>query len=146
MENPSAFHRPATTLLLLFACLFTGMVAAQKTADFKVNFSIKNEPLENVFRLIENQAPFRFVYDAALVAKQGPVTLEVINAPLDKLLAQLLQPFNGRYTISGSNILVFGPAGVSGHILNARGEPIADAVIAAKHGKTVVTSNALGQF
>lgn len=146
MENPSAFHRPATTLLLLLACFFSGMVAAQKTAGFKVTLSIKNEPLEQAFRLIENQVPFKFVYDAALVAKQGPVNLEVTNAPLDKVLVQLLQPFNGRYTLSGSNILVLGPAGVSGRILNARGEPVADAVIAAKHGKGVVTSNAFGQF
>lgn len=147
MENPSAFHRPATTLLLLLSFLYAGIACAQRPGDYTVTLSVQHEKLEQVFRLVESQVPFKFAYDATLVAKQQPVTLDVTNVPLDRVLVQLLKPFNGSYTLSGNNLLISaGPAGVSGRVLDALGAPVAGATVTAKHGKAAVASNAAGQF
>src|SRR5882724_6530377 len=71
-----------TAILLLAAML---QVSARSYSQ-QVTLSMKEAPLEQVFRVIRQQTGYSFVYNDRLMKNTRPVTLEVNNAPLEDVL------------------------------------------------------------
>jgi len=103
-----------------------------------ISISGKNIPLKKVFDAVKNQAGYVFFYDADLIRKSKPVTINVENAPVEKVLAETFkdQPFS--WSIENKTITVVKKAviekpavvlpqtiDVHGKITDEEGKPLA---------------------
>ena len=91
-------------LHLLFLVPFVRTYA--NTVFQAITLSEKNAPIERVFRAIEKQTGFYFIYNAGQVKQANPVTIDVSHATLEQTLAICFknQPF--AYTVVDNLIVV----------------------------------------
>ncbi|HWJ27423.1 MAG TPA: carboxypeptidase-like regulatory domain-containing protein, partial [Flavisolibacter sp.] len=71
------------TLLFLFAF---GISAMANGHSQSVTLSLKDAPLEKVFKEITRQTGYNFVYTETVLRKSRPVSISVSNAPLTQVL------------------------------------------------------------
>src|SRR5262245_57088008 len=71
-----------TAFLLFAACLHV----AARTDGQSITLSVKNKPLEKVLSEIKKQSGFSFIYGKELINKAGPVSIDVKDEPLVKVL------------------------------------------------------------
>ncbi len=94
-------------LLLFFGTAKVTYAQTNHSLDTNsVSVQLSNASLENAFTLIQQQTPYRFIYDNSLLKTAKPVTLYFINKPLDVVLKQLFkgQPF--QYSIMDESIII----------------------------------------
>lgn len=91
-----------TAILFIIGCLHAGAKGFSQT----ITLNIKNAAAEQVFKKIERQSGFGFIYAKEQLARMKPIDLEVKSAVLKDALNILFlnQPFT--YVISGTNIVV----------------------------------------
>lgn len=71
-----------TTILVMLACLHaTAHVEGQL-----ITLSVKNKPLEKVLGAIKKQSGYSFIYGKELISRATPVSINVNNLPLNKVL------------------------------------------------------------
>src|SRR6266404_303696 len=90
------------SLLLTVACLELGARGYSQ----QITISLKNASLEKVFRQIERQTPFRFLYSKEAMYLTHPITIEVKNETLETVLRIC---FNGQpiaYSIEDKFIII----------------------------------------
>ncbi len=150
------------TIFLLTVSIFT---ASAGTWAQHVTLSVKNTPIETVFKSIKDQTGYLFFYKTDVVDKGNRITVKLNNTPLKQALDACFkgQPFT--YSIEEKIIIVkpLNPTentvgGIKteeilpldkelrGRVSNARGEPIAGASISIKGSNKGTTSNAQGEF
>lgn len=132
--------------LMLISCLSAGATGFGQ----QVNISEKNISLERAFQLIRKQTGYSFLFTESQLRAFKPVSLHLINQPLDKALEACFsnQPFT--YTIVENSIIIQ-PLGnrpvpeqpigieVSGRVTDSAGQPLHGASIRIK-GSTQGTS------
>lgn len=91
-----------TTFFMLAACLH---VHAEVSAQ-NVTLSEKNTSIEKLFTSIKAQTGYLFFYDEALLEKARPVTIQVKNAPLERVLEICFRSQPITYRIIGRTIVV----------------------------------------
>jgi hypothetical protein len=69
-----------TAVLLLVACL---QVSARGFGQGTVTISVKNVLVTEVFKEIEKQTSFRFLYKDELVKKAGAISIDMKNATVE---------------------------------------------------------------
>jgi TonB-dependent starch-binding outer membrane protein SusC len=145
------FHgllRNGTTLLVLL--LFSAHLFAQD-----ISFSVQEQPLAKVFLLIEQQSPYRFIYTSEALAQSKPVSLQVkqekINRVLDLCFAG--QPLH--YSISNHHVVIQVKAVpkkevqdriLQGKVINDAGEPVIGATVSIKGTTLITITNNDGEF
>ncbi|MFT3705182.1 MAG: TonB-dependent receptor [Agriterribacter sp.] len=126
-----------------------------------VTLSVKNAPLEQVFRSIKKQSGYAFFFDYSWLKQALPVTLTAKEMPLRQVLDSCFreQPFT--YEIVNKNIFLKlkrvepqptavanyepPPIDVKGRITNENDEPVAASVI-VKGTKKGTTTDLNGEF
>ncbi len=90
------------TLLIVMACLT--LVTKSKSQTF--DLSVENEPIQSVFKKIQSQSGFEFLYSTKILKGANPVTFNARNAELKQLLQLCFkeQPFT--YSIMGKTIVI----------------------------------------
>ena len=91
-----------TAILILMACL---QVTA-KSYSQKVTLSMRDAPLQKVFKAIQKQTGYNFLYPYELLEKAGKVDVKVYNAPLQDALQQCLQNTELTYSIVDKTIVI----------------------------------------
>lgn len=86
--------------LLLAGVLICNAVTAQQ----KITLNEKNAPLKKIFRLINKQSDWIFLYENNVLDKSVPVTIRVTNADIREVLELCLKDQPLVYIISGNNI------------------------------------------
>lgn len=121
----------------------------------KISVSLKNAPLEKLFRQIEQQSSFRFVYSQEAMQEARPVTIEAINESVENVLRlsfvnQLLTySFQEKFIIikvenkKKENLPV---AEIKGRVVNENGEPVIGATIIVKNSKVATATDQNGEF
>src|SRR5688572_25128109 len=71
-----------TAIILLSACLTSYAAGFSQ----KVTLSVKNMPVQQVFKEVSRQTGFSFIYNEAMFEKFAPVTIEVKDVSLDEAL------------------------------------------------------------
>ena len=84
--------------LLLFSFYLVNVARGQL-----VSFSVKNESLEKVFLLVEQQSEYKFIYSTELIRESRPVTLTVSEEQLTSVLNKRLFVLPYAITIASSN-------------------------------------------
>jgi TonB-linked SusC/RagA family outer membrane protein len=140
------------SLLLSVACLELGATGYSQ----EITISLKNASLEKVFKQIENQTTFRFLYSKEAIDQAHPVTIEVKNETLENVLKLCFtnQPIS--YSIEEKFIIVKIPEekkkmfdlfhDVRGKVVNENGEPLVGITIKVKGSNKMTMTDANGEF
>ena len=92
--------------LTFVICLATFLQVSAASYAQKITLNVKNEPFDKLLDNLERQTGYHFLYDDQLIHQGTPVTLDVKQAPLDRVLADCFsgQPF--AYVIKNNNVIV----------------------------------------
>lgn len=147
-----------TTLIMIAACL---QVSAG-TFSQNVTLSLKNVPLQKVFREIKRQTGLNFLYTTELVSQTEKITVEVSNTGLEKALDICFNQTPLTYTITGNMIVVrkkelpplqssdkepaIAVIPVRGKVLDEDGNPLEGVSVQVKGSSTGTRTNAAGEF
>jgi TonB-linked SusC/RagA family outer membrane protein len=142
-------------LLTVVACLQVSATGYGQT----VTLSVKNIPLEKVFKEVKRQTGFSFVYTRDQLKNSLPVTCNVVKAELKEVLSICFsnQPLSfvieGNYVVVQTKNSTFHPVpqhdsliDIKGHVINENGEPLIGATIIAKNSNRGVSTNTRGDF
>ncbi len=90
--------------LALSFCMLTFIGASAQTG--RVNITMKNASVKELFQAIEKQTSYRFSYrDAEIQGKKG-VTINANNEELKSVLSRELAKYGLTYQVSGNKIIV----------------------------------------
>lgn len=91
-----------TAILLLSACLQVSATGFSQN----ITLSEKNVPLQKVFKQIHKQTGYQFFYQDEMLDKAGRISINVKNAPLEKVLAICFKDIPLSYSIANNAITV----------------------------------------
>lgn len=117
-----------------------------------ISFSVKDEQLEKVFLLIEQQSGHHFIYSDETIAKAKPVTLTVTNEELTTVLDKCFSGQPLGYKVNEKNITVKEKKTVvadhvlRGKVLDQNGNPVSGVTINIKGTPLIVASDMNGEF
>lgn len=124
-----------------------------------LSISVKNANLEKVFRQIEKQSPYRFVYSKEALEDAKPVSIEAEKASLQQVLNFCFNNQPLAYSITDNIIMIkarplakteikntSGNKDVSGRITNEQGEPLAGATVSVKGRQKATATDTQGNF
>jgi len=145
-----------TAFILLAGCLEVTAAGYSQT----VTLSVKGEPLEKVFREIQTQTGFTFVYYKEDLQKARPVDLQVSDAPIEDALAACFrdQPFTytivDKYVVVKQKILIDNaqkdspppPGDIIGNVTDSSGVPMENVNITVKRTHHGTITDARGNF
>jgi TonB-linked SusC/RagA family outer membrane protein len=147
-----------TSFLLFITCLH----AVAHTSGQTVTLSLKNVPVQKVFKAVSRQTGVSIVYSENLFEGLQPVTIDVKNASINDVLQKCLtgSPFD--CTVQGNTVVIRKrsaieikgdintppppPVPIKGKIVNDKGEPIAGANVQVKGTKKGASTNGEGEF
>jgi TonB-dependent starch-binding outer membrane protein SusC len=148
-----------TAIIILTACL---QVSAKGYSQ-KITLSVKDAPLEQVFKSIEKQSGFYFNYVHEMIKKAQPVTIEVKDATLEEVLVTCFKGQPLDYTVVGGDkiviikerkLLVFGdadkqafpPIDIRGKVVDENGKPVPGVTVTVIGTKKLTITNENGEF
>ena len=134
----------------LYCLLLVPVFIQAQTA--KVTLDCENKPLSYVFRQIEAQTDYLFIYNKEKVDIERNVTAVYNNTPVFHILDNLLADASLRFVMEGSYIILQSRTiSVSGDYITGRvtdevGLPIVGALIIDMKGKQSTLTDASGNF
>jgi len=145
------------TAILLLAATFQ---LSAKSYGQNVTLSVKNAPLQKVFKQINKQTGYQFFYKDDLLDQAGKVDINVNNAPLADVLDICFKNLSITYTITDKVIVVKPieikkenvqdvappPIVVTGRVVNENGEPVSGATVTVKGTSISASTNSNGVF
>lgn len=152
------FRKLLLTMKLSFLIAFltivqvSGSVYSQNT---RLDLSVENKSMREVFKLIEQESNFRFFYNDEFTDLNKNVNLEINDKKIDDILAMILDNSDVTYRILENNVIVITPISdpllqpitIKGKITDATtGEPLAGVNIIVEGTVTGATSDANGEY
>jgi len=139
----------AVIVMILVLCL----QASAKTYSQELTLSLSNATLEKVFKEIQKQADYHFIYTKDQMEMANKVSLEVKNEKLETVLQVCFKGQPLTYTIDGNLVAVFikdkqseqQSLPLKGRIINENGEAVI-ATITVKGTKNSVSTDTQGFF
>jgi TonB-linked SusC/RagA family outer membrane protein len=150
-----------TTVFLFAVC----MSASANLSSQSVSLAETNAPLEKIFREINRQTGYTFVYTRSVLKKSRSISINVQNASIERSLDMCLEAQPLTYTILNTMIIIkekkpvaqkeiqeeaFDPPpamiSISGRVTDENGLPLEGATILVKGSSSGVKSDANGNF
>src|ERR1700754_4811661 len=101
-----------TKLAILLVFLFTTQSYAHLYGQqHNISLKLENVQLKKVFKAIENQGFFRFVYNDDALPREQTVSIHVKDASLDDVLNRVLANTPLKYKMLHDNLIVISNAG-----------------------------------
>jgi TonB-linked SusC/RagA family outer membrane protein len=150
--------------LLFCLLLFAGSLGASaEMTEKRISIKGENLSLREIFRIIEKQSGYQFFYNSNLLEKLRPVTLNVLNVPVEQVMDICCRDQPVHYRIVDRIIILEekkSPAGVTappvkasaaetpvkGRVTNKEGEPMAGVTVTDKRSQAAVRTQADGTF
>ncbi|MBC7889753.1 MAG: TonB-dependent receptor [Ferruginibacter sp.] len=147
-------------MTILLICIFSlQSFAGNSYGQEKITLHLENATLKKVFKAIERQTTFRFVYNDDILSPGQKVSISVLEVPLDDVMKKLLDKTTLDFKIVGSNLVVIAvglhaarekniaPAfAIRGKINNEEGKPMANVSIVEKGTTNGTTTKEDGSF
>ncbi|WP_126245306.1 SusC/RagA family TonB-linked outer membrane protein [Chitinophaga rhizosphaerae] len=118
-----------------------------------VNISVKDADITAVFRIIEKQTAFRFLYDGSLKASAGKISLEFKQIRVPALLREIEQRTRLQFLTRGKDISVTlrgltapGKREITGIVQDTTGQPMVGVTIAVKDTKRGTGTDINGRY
>lgn len=160
------FKRSIRIMKLTAFLLTLGFLQVQANGlGQEVTLDVKEEKLEKVIPLIEKQTGYVFFYTSDLIKKARPVTLQVRNEALSKVLDLCFKNQALDYAIDGKTISLierrtaisqtsspsspiepFKKVTVLGRVVNEKDEPVAGATVMVKGSTYATATDERGEF
>ncbi len=145
-----------TSVLLLALTLQVSAAVSSQT----ITFSGKNVAFKKVLSVIKSQTNYVFFYDVAILKNVKPISINVVEAPIEKVLEQAFAKTSITWIIEGKTIsfipkteiakestnLSLMQKLVKGKVTNENGEPIPGANVHAKGSSVAVQTGFDGSF
>ena len=147
-----------TAILILAACL---QVSAKGYSQ-KVTLSMRGAPLQKVFKEIQKQTGYNFLYTYELLEKAGKIDVKVHDATLQTALQQCLQGTYLTYSIVEKTIVIkekeaataqqtaatdaIAIKKISGKVMDEDGHPLEGVSVLIKGTTMGTNTNAAGEF
>ena len=144
-----------TSVLLLAMTLQVSAAVSSQT----ITFSGKNVPFKKVISVIKNQTNYVFFYDVAILKNVKPISINVVDAPIEKVLEQAFAETSITWIIEGKTISFIPKTEIAkestnlslqklvkGKVINEKGEPIPGANVHAKGSSVAVQTGFDGSF
>lgn len=143
-----------TAILMLVACL---QVSAAGYSQ-RVSLSLKNVPLEKVFKEIEKQSGYSFWYKTKLIKAADKVSINIKDASLEDVLKKCLENQLLSYYFVDQIIVITqkdnsadnqpppAKVNVKGRITDSDGKPLAGVSVTVKSTKRGTTTDSDGAF
>jgi len=126
----------------------------------EVTISSRNITLEKVFRLLEQQTGYSFLWNEQLLDKTSTVSIDVKKASLTQVMDLCLQGTGLAYRIRDKMVLIeaapsiraepstmaLPPGEIHGRVVNEKGEPVESVNVLVKGTGKGATTNANGEF
>ncbi|HEY0434372.1 MAG TPA: SusC/RagA family TonB-linked outer membrane protein, partial [Chitinophagaceae bacterium] len=138
--------------LATLACV----LIATPTNGQAITVSLKNAPLEKLFRAVEQQSSYRFIYSYEAIQQSKPVTIELKNESLDNVLRACFSSQPLTYSVDDKFIIVKPADGkegaktttvtVRGRVISESGEPIMGATVTIKGTDKGTATDKRGEF
>lgn len=153
--------------LTIFLFLLFTVSGFSKGFSQKVNINVHNEHLINVIKQLRQQTDYGFVFNAELLKKAKPVTVQVKSADIQQVLEEIFENQSLEFEINDKTIFIQDAKHVAevkplqphykfqnpinGRVLNAKGEPLQGATIYlldnnGKRTSNQTSSNEQGDF
>lgn len=146
-------------LLSLNGWLLAGPPTGIDLGKLKLSIELHNASLKSAFQKIETETQVPFTYRTEDIEPVTNISYSAKNISVEKLLNILLSNTGLQYELINSNVLIrrvkiteslgnqaVADGGISGKILNARGEPVAGATIQLLKTTHGVAADANGNF
>lgn len=147
-----------TAILILTACLQVNA----KGYSQKVTLSMRNAPLEKVFKEIQRQTNYNFLFTYELLEKADKVDVKLQNASLEEALHQCLQKTELGFSIVNKTIIIkekmavktgnpvfeeiAAPMKISGRVTDENGKPLEGVSVLIKGSSLGTNTDMNGQF
>jgi TonB-linked SusC/RagA family outer membrane protein len=145
-----------TTVILIAAIM---QVSASGFAQ-RVTFSAKDATLKQLFREIKRQTGYNVIWSTGRINPNEQITVNFKNASIDEVLTTSLSRQSVAYTIDQKTIVIkektpsfldrvvsaFAAIDIRGAVLDEKGQPLLGATVKVKNTRTVVSTNANGEF
>lgn len=103
---PNLFVRMSLFLIIPMLLFQQPLAAKDSLKNPSVTFSVSEEKMENVFRIIEKQTGYKFFYLDQQLDRNAKITISVKNVSLEKALEQILESSSLTFTINGKQIVL----------------------------------------
>jgi len=142
------------TMLLVFLTVVQvyGSVYSQNT---RLNLSVENKSMRDVFKLIEKESDFRFFFNDEFTELNKNLNLDISDKKIDDILAMILDNSEVTYRILENNVIVITPLSnplpqpvtIKGKITDAAtGEPLVGVNIVVEGTLTGTNSGINGEY
>src|SRR5436190_2491168 len=142
-------------LLTIVACLQANAKGYAQT----INLSLKDVALEKVFKEIEKQSSYHFIYTKEQLASTNPVSIDIVNGMITAVLDICFREQPIMYTLQEQYIIVKKKEekkradpieapliSIGGKVVDEEGNAIPGATIALKGSTIAVASNDNGEW
>lgn len=145
-------------LAFLFVVAMSSQALATTYGQTNITLTVEKATLKQVFKSIESQGYFRFVYRDEILPEDLLVTINVKDATLDDVLQQVLANTRLTYRKLSDNLVVItretahaltgaaDPFTVSGKVTNNKGEPLGGVSVFEKGTSNGTVSREDGSF
>lgn len=132
-NKKSRLFRP----LALSFCMLTFIGASAQTG--RVNITMKNASVKELFQVIEKQTSYRFSYRDVEIQGKDEITINANNEELKAVLSRELAKYGLTYQVSGNTIIVTPTQQnkgekkqITGKVIDIKGEPVIGATVMEK--------------
>jgi TonB-linked SusC/RagA family outer membrane protein len=138
------------TILLIFA--FSLQSFSRGYGQDNISLKLEKASLKKIFKVIEQQGMFRFVYKDEILPREQRISIAVENATLDDVLKKILQNTALTYKrLSGSLVVITADnaipeISVNGKITDEKGDPLAGVSVVEKGTSSGTVTNDDGLF
>lgn len=127
----------------------------------EISLTCKNMPLEKVFKEVEQQTDYVFIYELSQLKKSELVTIKAVKMPLKKFLTTILSPNLLEFDIDGKNIFISkktgtptrritdtlpGPIRLIGKVVDEEGNPLENVSVTVEKMQTGTKTDKYGVF
>lgn len=140
------------TIVLIVLSLFQ-VTAATRAQNVTVR--VDNTALEDVFKLLEKQTGYHFLFNSAMIEKAESVSINVKNKPLRGVLDDFLSRQSLSYIIEDQTVIITEKptekttsqrAVVTGIVTDSKGETLPGVSVKVKGGSASTVTDAKGNF
>ena len=153
------FKKQKNWLVMKFVYLLTCAFLVNATASVysqntQFTFSVDGKTIKEVFRMIEKESQFRFLYNDDFTDLNRTVSIDVVNNRIESILDEMLSTLGITYRILENNLIVITPVeyaarqgiAITGTVLDNAGESLPGVSVLVKGSTTGTTTNAQGVF
>jgi TonB-dependent starch-binding outer membrane protein SusC len=148
-----------TSIILLTCCVHV----AAKTSSQTVTYKGSNVPLEKIFKVVEQQTGYLFIYNPSLLEEAKPVSVSAEEMPIDRFLQKVLTNQQLEFEFNDRTIIIkrkpitaeLSPRDlsqpkttlpVSGIVKGVDGKPLANVSVVVKGTNKGTTTDSEGKF